>query len=66
MRLTGLSRSTIYARIKQGAFPRQVKLGKNSRAVGWVASEVYEWIMNQIGNSTPDEPEDSDKPDEAQ
>jgi len=35
---TGLSRSTIYLRIAQGAFPKPVSLG--GRAVGWPASEV--------------------------
>lgn len=36
--ITGLSRSTIYLRIEQGAFPKPVSLG--GRAVGWPASEV--------------------------
>jgi len=35
---TGLSRSTIYLRITQGAFPKPVSLG--GRAVGWPAMEV--------------------------
>jgi prophage regulatory protein len=35
---TGLSRSTIYLRIAQKAFPKPVSLG--GRAVGWPASEV--------------------------
>ena len=35
---TGLSRSTIYLRIAQSAFPRPVSLG--GRAVGWPAHEV--------------------------
>ena len=35
---TGLSRSTIYLRIAQGAFPKPVSLG--GRAVGWPANEV--------------------------
>jgi prophage regulatory protein len=35
---TGLSRSTVYLRIAQGAFPRPVSLG--GRAVGWPAHEV--------------------------
>ena len=37
-RSTGLSRSTIYLRISQGAFTRPVSLG--GRAVGWPANEV--------------------------
>jgi prophage regulatory protein len=43
---TGLSRSTIYLRISQGTFPKPVKLG--GRAVGWVRTEVQEWLQRQI------------------
>lgn len=35
---TGYSRSTIYLRIAQGLWPKQVSLG--ARAVGWPAAEV--------------------------
>ena len=40
-KLTGLSRSTIYARIKDGTFPRPVPLGE--RAVAWLETEISEW-----------------------
>ena len=43
---TGLSRSTIYVRLDQGRFPRPVSLG--SRAVGWIESELDEWIRERI------------------
>ena len=43
---TGLSRSSIYLRISQGRFPKPVSLG--ARAVGWVESEVSEWLNRQI------------------
>jgi prophage regulatory protein len=43
---TGLSRSTIYLRISQGAFPRPVSLG--ARAVGWVEIEIQEWLEQRI------------------
>ncbi len=43
---TGLSRSTIYVRLEQGLFPRPVSLG--ARAVGWIESEVDEWIAERI------------------
>jgi prophage regulatory protein len=43
---TGLSRSTLYAEIEKGNFPRQVKLG--ARAVGWIQSEVEGWIQARI------------------
>lgn len=35
---SGASRSTIYLRIKQGLWPKPVKLGP--RSVGWPAAEV--------------------------
>ena len=43
---TGLSRSTIYQYIKDGAFPKPVHLGP--RAVGWLESEVSEWITQRV------------------
>ena len=45
-RTTGLSRSTIYSRMDQGTFPRQVKLGV--RAVGWLEKEIQDWVRRQI------------------
>ena len=35
---TGLSRASIYAFIKEGKFPKQIKLGE--RAVGWLSNEL--------------------------
>lgn len=49
---TGLSRSTIYVRLDQGRFPRPVSLG--ARAVGWIESEVDEWIRDRIAASRSD------------
>jgi prophage regulatory protein len=43
---TGLSRSTIYLRMSEGSFPRPVSLG--ARAVGWLESDIDEWISRQI------------------
>jgi prophage regulatory protein len=42
MKFTGLSRSSIYPRVAQGTFPKQVSLG--ARAVEWRESDVQEWI----------------------
>lgn len=39
---TGLSRSTIYAMMTEGTFPKPVRLGK--RAVGWPESVIAEWL----------------------
>lgn len=46
---TGLSRSTIYQRMYDGKFPRQINLGANS--VGWLENEIDEWIIQRIQNS---------------
>ena len=43
---TGLSRSTIYMRISQSAFPKPVSLG--GRAVGWLEAEIQEWLQRRI------------------
>jgi prophage regulatory protein len=43
---TGLSRSTIYLRIKEGTFPRQVNLG--ARAVGWLENEIEAWLASHM------------------
>ncbi len=45
MKLTGLSRSTIYEMVKVGSFPKQTRLGK--RAVGWRCSAISGWIETQ-------------------
>jgi len=47
---TGLSRSTIYARIAEGLFPRPIGLG-GGRAVGWIESEINEWVQSRINQS---------------
>lgn len=39
---TGLSRSTIYAMMTEGRFPRPVRLGR--RAVGWPEAKIAEWL----------------------
>jgi prophage regulatory protein len=57
-RRTGLSRSAIYAKLKANpnrpyefdpTFPTPVRLG--SQAVGWVESELEDWITAQITKS---------------
>jgi prophage regulatory protein len=45
MRLTGMSRSSIYAGIADGAFPKQVQLTR--RCVGWRANEIGKWLRSR-------------------
>lgn len=49
-RLTGLSKSTLYAEIKAGRFPKQIQL-TSKRCVGWVASEINSHIEARIAAS---------------
>ena len=42
--LTGLSRSTLYAMMSDGDFPKPVRLGK--RAVGWREADITQWLEN--------------------
>ena len=50
---TGKSRSGIYQGIKEGTFPKQVKLGP--RAVGWIEAEVESHNQACIDASRPDD-----------
>jgi prophage regulatory protein len=43
---SGLSRSSIYQQIGEGTFPKQFNLGP--RAVGWLESDIQEWINVRI------------------
>lgn len=43
---TGLSRSTLYRKIQQGTFPRQIAI--SIRCAGWRESAVNEWMKNPI------------------
>lgn len=43
---TGLARSTIYDRVKAGTFPAPISLG--DKAVGWIESEIVDWLNARI------------------
>ena len=53
LKLTGLSRTTIWRMEARGDFPRKVKLGP--RAVAYRASEVEEWMDSRqpVGAEEP-------------
>ncbi|EAM1204914.1 AlpA family transcriptional regulator [Salmonella enterica] len=46
--LTGLTDKWFYKLIKEGAFPKPVKLGRSSR---WLKSEVENWLQERITQS---------------
>lgn len=59
---TGLSRSTIYGKLKYDpkrpqafdpSFPKPLKLG--SRAIGWISDEVENWLKLQKEKSAADQ-----------
>lgn len=47
--MTGLSKSSIYAMMKVGTFPKCVLIG--TRAVAWIEAEIQEWIDNKVSLS---------------
>ena len=46
MQLTKLSRSSIYARMKEETFPQHFKIGK--RAVAWTEESILSWMNSTI------------------
>nr|WP_176498235.1 AlpA family phage regulatory protein [Sphingomonas sp. HMP6] len=50
---TGLSRSTLYRKIKDGSFPKQIAI--STRCAGWRESAVTAWLRNPIHYTCPDE-----------
>ena len=44
---TGLSRSTLYRKIGEGTFPRQLKIGVHG--AGWHESAINQLIANPVG-----------------
>ncbi|SAL19096.1 phage transcriptional regulator, AlpA [Caballeronia turbans] len=47
---TGLSRSTIYSRMKAGTFPAAVRLG--ARSVGWRVADIEAFLASPSGYKT--------------
>ncbi len=43
---TGLARSTIYLRVAEGTFPKQISIG--ARAVAWLESDIEDWMRSKI------------------
>ena len=42
--VTGLSRASIYLRVKKGTFPKPIQIGP--RAVGWRVADIEAWLAN--------------------
>lgn len=43
-KMVGLSKATIYRKMKAGTFPASVAL--SDRATGWRAEEIEQWLAN--------------------
>ena len=56
MNRTGYGRTSIYRKMKDGSFPKSVKLGGplkdpnafDCRAIAWIEDEVEQWIESRI------------------
>jgi len=46
IQITGLKKSSIYAKIKEGGFPANIKLG--ARAVAWRSDSIEDWMNERI------------------
>jgi prophage regulatory protein len=44
---TGLSRSTLYRKINDGTFPRQVQISVHG--AGWRESAINHWVADPVG-----------------
>ncbi len=58
---TGLSRSTIYKRMREGTFPPPVPLG--GRMVGWRVGEIARFLTNPARYRAPRTSDDVDQDD---
>lgn len=46
IKLTGISRSTIYAWVRKGLFPAPVRIGP--RASGFIQSDIEQWQRDRV------------------
>lgn len=51
---TGLSRSTMYRKMQNGTFPRNVQI--STRCAGWRESAINAWLRNPMFYSVDDIP----------
>lgn len=45
LKRTGMSRTSLYRKLRQGAFPAPLELGSN--AIGWESTTVADWIASR-------------------
>lgn len=61
LKRTGLSRSSLYRRIDQGRFPKQVRI--TDRCIGWRQSELNGWLANPFFYDAADHQSDGSRAD---
>ncbi len=52
--ITGLARSTIYRLMKDGTFPRPIRVGPS--AVRWRLSDIEAWMASRPTTGSPQDP----------
>ena len=57
MARTGLSRTTLWRRMRAGTFPAATSLGENS--IGWPEGEITEWLSSRPMVSYAPDPRDN-------
>ena len=48
-KMTGLVKSSIYLKIKEGDFPKPIKIGL--RAIAWLEADIAGWIAAKVEKS---------------
>jgi prophage regulatory protein len=51
---TGLSRSTLYRKMQDGSFPKNIKI--SARCAGWRESAIEAWLRNPLFYAEADHP----------
>lgn len=49
MKITALSRSSIYLNISENKFPKPINIG--IRSVAWLESDINDWVLSRISES---------------
>jgi prophage regulatory protein len=56
---TGLSRSTLYRKINDGSFPRQVRISING--AGWRESAIRRWMADPVAYRAADQADGAER-----
>jgi prophage regulatory protein len=51
---TGLSRATLYRKMRNGTFPKNIRI--STRCTGWRESAISEWMKNPMFYGVVDRP----------